>query len=175
MTTVVAPDATHARTPTACSRAVGTAGTVSLLGALLVWVGAEAVKASDINLKTLKAQVTLVVAILTVVQLGLMVTIARSDMVRKLSLTRVHRGVGMGILLLGGFVTYLCFTGPFRTGMTLHRVAGFAVCAAVLVKITSARMLNSRWYLIATVGLILMAGLQVAFFTKSFPVLFGGK
>ena len=39
----------------------------------------------------------------------------------------------------------------------------------------SATGMNLKWYLIASIGLILMAGLQVAFFTKSFPVLFRGK
>ena len=42
-----------------------------------------------------------------------------------------------------------------------------------LVKITFARVLASRWYLIASVGLTLMIALQVAFFTKSFPIIFG--
>ena len=161
--------------PDARSRAVGTAGTTAILGAFLVWGAAEAVKASDIKEKLFKAQITFVVAILTVVQLGLMAVVSRSRPPRSVTLTRVHRGVGISILLLAGLVTYLCLTGPFRTGMTLHRVAGFVVCSAVLVKITFARILTSRWYLIASVGLILMAGLQVAFFTKSFPVLFRGK
>lgn len=160
---------------TARPRAVGVAGVSALLGALLVWGAAEVIKSTDVKEKQLKAQITLVVAVLTVVQLTLMAAISRSQLHRRLMLTRVHRRVGVSILLLGGLVTYLCFTGPFRTGMTLHRVAGFAVCAAVLTKITFARMLVSRWYLIASVGLILMAGLQVAFFTKSFPVLFGNS
>ena len=161
--------------PTARSRSVGTAGTTAILGALLVWGVAESVKASDVKEKLFKAQITFVVAILTVVQFGLMAVISRSRPPTSVTLTRVHRGVGISILLLAGLVTYLCVTGPFRTGMTLHRVAGFTVCTAVLVKITFARMLTSRWYLIASVGLILMASLQVAFFTKSFPVLFRGK
>ncbi len=155
------------------SRAVGVAGTTFLVGSLLVWGTAELIHATDIKEKQLKAQITLVVALLTVVQLSLMVAISRSQVQLRVMLTRVHRCVGITILLLAGLVTYLCSTGPFRTGLTLHRVAGFTVCTAVLVKITLARVLASRWYLIASVGLTLMIALQVAFFTKSFPIIFG--
>ena len=175
MTTADLSESAASARANARSRAVGTAGTTALLGALLVWGVAEAIKASDIKEKTFKSQVTLVVALLTVVQLGLMAAISRAKMPRRLMLTRMHRGVGMTTLVLAGVVTYLCFTAPFRTGVTTHRVAGFVVCTAALVKITFARTLTKRWYFTAMVGLILMAGLQVAFFTKAYPVLFRGK
>lgn len=172
---LIAGKATPRATGRHGSRAVGVAGTSFLLGSLVVWGTAELIHATDIKEKLLKAQITLVIALLTVVQLSLMVAVSRSQLQRRITLTRVHRCVGVAILLLAGLVTYLCSTGPFRTGLTLHRVAGFTVCTAVLVKITFARVLASRWYLIASVGLTLMIALQVAFFTKSFPVIFGGK
>lgn len=156
------------------ARAVGVAATVAALGALAIWLAAEGLRAADFPERRTKGWCSLIVAIAAVVQFVSMTLATRAgDPGQRLKLTRVHRASGGIALTLGAFVTYLCFSFPYRTGATLHRVTGFAICLVVLAKFSLIRSRRHVFAVIALLGVLLVIGFQIAFFTKGWSALRG--
>ncbi len=145
-----------------------------------IWGAAEAARAADFPERRTKAVIAALVAVGACVQivLGLLVTATstgRRTVDATVTLQRLHRTNGAVTLLGGAFVTYLCMTGPFPGGPTLHRVVGFGVCAVVLAKIPVVLNLTHRRILITTLGLLLATGFITAFLTNGLDVLTGNS
>ena len=146
----------------------------------VIWGAAETARAAHFPERHTKAVIAAVVAAGACVQilLGLAVTAlpaGRRTAAATVRLKRVHRTVGSMVLLGGGFVTYLCMTGPFPGGPTLHRVVGFGVCAVVLVKIPVVLNMAHRRVPITILGLLLASGFTTAFLTHGLDVLAGAN
>ena len=162
-------------TSDAAARATGVAGVIALLCGLVIWGTSEGLRSVDFPERRVKGWCSLVVALAAVVQLASMTLATRSPSpARALMFKRVHRMSGMTALILGGFVTYLCFTFPYRSGATLHRVTGFVICVVVLAKLSLIRTMPRRFGVIALCGLLLVIGFQIEFITKGVAAAFGG-
>jgi hypothetical protein len=158
------------------ARRNATAGISAAFVALVVWGAAEAARAMDFPEKRTKAVIALAVMGLACVQLslGLFITVIvprARDAATTAGLKRWHRMTGTTALLGAGFVTYLCMTGPFAGGPTLHRVVGFCIWAVVLVKLPLVLNASHRRLLALTLGSLLVTGFVIAFFTKGADVL----
>lgn len=151
----------------------------AVVAAAVIWGTAQTARAAHFPERRTKAVIAGVVAVAACLQivLGLAMTLVPADrrtFGASMAVQRVHRTVGSVTLLGGGFVTYLCMTGPFPGGPTLHRVVGFCVCAVVLVKIPVVVNLTHRRILITTLGLLLATGFITAFLTHGLNVLTAG-
>lgn len=171
-------DSRDGRMADARSRRNAVTSITGLVGVAVMWGVAETARAAQFPERHTKAVIAAVVAVAACVQivLGLMITVlpaGHRTAGATVTLKRVHRRVGAVTLLGGGFVTYLCMTGPFPGGPTLHRVVGFCVCAVVLVKIPVVVNLTHRRILITTLGLLLALGFITAFLTNGLDVLTG--
>lgn len=88
------------------------------------------------------------------------------------TLSAVHRWSGRITLVVGGGVAYLCMTGPFAPGFTLHRLFGYLLVAVILVKIVILRLAERLSGLLPVLGLTAVAGWIACFLTKGLVVWF---
>jgi hypothetical protein len=155
----------------ATARRNAVTGITGVVTVALLWATAEAARALDFPERKSKAVIAAVVALMACGQivLGVMMTIL--PLGRTGSLRRIHRILGAVALVGGGFVTYLCMTGPFPGGPTLHRMIGFIVVAVVLIKIPVVTNIPHRRALVVTLGILLGVGLISAFITNGLDVL----
>lgn len=89
------------------------------------------------------------------------------------TLSKIHRWSGRTTLLVGGCVTYLCMTGPFAAGFTLHRLFGYILVFTVLVKVVILRVADRFSGLLPFLGLLAAAGWTACFLTKAIVIWFG--
>ncbi len=149
-------------------------GSVALVIAATVWGAAELARVFDVPERETKAVIAAAVSLTALAQiaLGLTMTGVRriSTPAATLALRRAHRSLGTATLVGAGFVTYLCMTGPFPGGPTLHRVVGYLVCATVLIKIPVVTNAGERRALVAALGVLLGILLVAAFLTNGLDV-----
>lgn len=161
--------ATQARAD-ATARRNAVTGITGVVVVALLWATAEAARALDFPERKSKTVIAAVVALMACGQIVLGVIMTILPVGRTATLRRTHRMLGTVALLGGGFVTYLCMTGPFPGGPTVHRVIGFGVVAVVLVKIPVVTNIPQRRSLIVTLGILLGVGLISAFITNGLDV-----
>ncbi len=162
--------ATQARAD-AMARRNAVTGITGVVVVALLWATAESARALDFPERKSKAVIAAVVAVMACGQIVLGVMMTMLPVGRTASLRRTHRMLGTAALIGGGFVTYLCTTGPFPGGPTLHRVVGFGVAAVVLIKIPVVTNIPQRRSLVVTLGVLLGVGLIGAFITNGLDVL----
>ncbi len=162
--------ATQVRADTMARRNAVT-GVTGLLAVAFLWATAEVARALDFPERKAKAVISAVVAVMACGQIVVGVTMTLLPLGRTATLRRTHRMLGTVALVGGGFVTYLCMTGPFPGGPTLHRVIGFVVVAVVLIKIPVVTNMPQRRSLVVTLGVLLGVGLISAFITNGLDVL----
>lgn len=143
----------------------------------IVWGTAEFLRAVDFPERTTKGWCSLAVVVGALVQLTLMAVALRpaTEPLRALRLRSAHRRLGTFTLSIAGFVTYLCFTGPFPGGATLHRLTGYVLCGTVLAKLTTVADRPHHRRLLATLGVVLLVGFVTAFVSEGWPALVGGR
>ena len=159
----------------ATARRNGVAGVMTVVVIAVIWGTAETARALDFPERRTKAVIAAGVTVLACIQIALGLLFAAAGNERAVgtivSLKRWHRTTGMVTLLGVGFVTYLCMTGPFAGGPTLHRVVGLVTGAVLVVKIPVVVNIPHRRALVVTLGLLLATGFGVAFLTKGLDVL----
>jgi hypothetical protein len=171
-TTDIVPESSVA----ALRRARGNVAWVA--GSLVVFAGwvalAHAVPATNADQLDVKAWLSLVAVIGALVQLA---TISRvyswttripPGAVRRLA--AVHRWSGRLTLIVGGAVMYMCMTGPFGSGFTLHRFIGYCLAAVIVVKVVVLRA-ERFGGLLPYLGVLAVAGWVACFLTKGLGVL----
>lgn len=88
------------------------------------------------------------------------------------TLSTIHRWSGRITIGVGGIVAYLCMTGPFAAGFTLHRLLGYLLLFVVLTKVVILRVADRLSGLLPVLGLLAAAGWTACFLTKALVIWF---
>ena len=152
----------------------------------LAWIGASALAyAGYVGIATAfpvqdDAQPTLKVWLALLTVIGAVVQVATISRVYDWSkrippgtvatLAAVHRWSGRLTLLVGGCVTYLCMTGPFAAGFTVHRLLGYILVFVVIAKVVILRVADRLSGLLPFLGLLAAAGWTACFLTKAIVI-----